>query len=356
MTRFRINRPLLREISGILVVAAIGITLAFQGWRSRPPHVDLLSDIDSAHQLLTNWAIPQIGSINGYNSINPAGGAWLMAPGELLFTDPRLLEYVGSASLYVGTLIGIFLLARMCFGTQCAFLSVVLYGLSDTGLAVAGSLWQRFPIHCAYVWMTYWTCQWVRRRDARYLAAAIVTLAAGSYIFLEIAPALFILVAVWLFYRPPVALRPLVVAAVICAAIWAPYVQLEFARGFEDVKVQLTRQRPALPDYRKDWCDPSLDVRWKVTPEPGSPASDQADEGSTTQQSVSRRLAERAFTGIVLFEENFKRVPPIPGAPTALLVLSLWSLALVSLSGSRLSVPSAAIVPGAGIADSSCLA
>ncbi len=77
-----------------------------------------------------------------------------MVPGMLFFDDPRLYESVGSAGLYFGTLIGVFLLARTCFGLRCAYLSVLLYGLSRNGLFFAGSLWSiGHPFF--YVWMIY---------------------------------------------------------------------------------------------------------------------------------------------------------------------------------------------------------
>jgi len=48
-----------------------------------------------------------------------------MAPGMLLFHDPRLYEKFGSTLLHLGTLLGVFLLARRSFGMRCAYLSVI---------------------------------------------------------------------------------------------------------------------------------------------------------------------------------------------------------------------------------------
>src|SRR4030095_1433486 len=96
----------------LVLLAIVGIALALQGWRSRIPFIDLLVAIDSADELAAGQRIPDRGALSSYTSYNPPGPAWLIAPGLLLFDDPRLLQYVGSITLYLGTLFGIFLLAR----------------------------------------------------------------------------------------------------------------------------------------------------------------------------------------------------------------------------------------------------
>src|SRR5262249_50095074 len=170
----------------VLVVRSIGTTLAFQRWKSRIQGGDFLLYIDSAHELITNGRLPDRGTLTSFASYAPPGTAWLMVPGVLLFTDPRLYEYPGSTILYFGTLVGIFLLARAYFGVGCALLAVVIYGLSFLGLGNASGLWPRgHPFF--YVWMVYWTTRWVMSRKTTYLAAAIVTWAAGMYVFMEIA-------------------------------------------------------------------------------------------------------------------------------------------------------------------------
>jgi hypothetical protein len=135
----------------VVVVGAIGTTLTLQGWKSRIPNFDLLLSIHGAIELVAHKRIPHRGALASFASHNPPGEAWLMAPGVFLFTDPRLFEFPGSVTLYLGTLIGVFLLARMYFGMPCATLAVTVYGLSELGLYVAGSVWERFPLHFFYV-------------------------------------------------------------------------------------------------------------------------------------------------------------------------------------------------------------
>ena len=88
----------------------------------------------------------------------------LCYPGISFAADPRLFENIGGAILYLGTLGGVFLLARLFFGVSCASLAVILYGLSELGLYFAGSLWPKgHPFF--YVWMLYFASQWVNRSD-----------------------------------------------------------------------------------------------------------------------------------------------------------------------------------------------
>src|SRR5207244_8404193 len=97
---------------------------------------------------------------------------------------------------------------------RTAYLAVVLYGLSGLGLFSAGSLW---PIgHPSfYVWMAYFAILWVARKDAKYVAAALVVWTVGMYDDMAITPAALVLPALWLIYRPPLFSRFHVLAAAL---------------------------------------------------------------------------------------------------------------------------------------------
>jgi hypothetical protein len=317
----------------VLFVSAIGISLALQGWRSRIPAFDMLTYFYSAQNLLARGALPQYGDVSSYGSFSPPGTAWLMAPGMLTLADPRLFEKVGSAGLYFGTLLGVLLLVRGTFGTWSAYLSVLLYGLSGLGLSMAGSLW---PIGHPffYVWMVYFASQWVARSDAKYLGAAIATWVVGMYDDMAIAPAVFILPALWLFYRPPLFSRLLFVAGALSLAVWYPYLQFEAGRGFADLRSQVQRQSIFPANYKDTWCDASLTPqKWQDTS--GPPLSDSTIMQTEQSQTpgLLRRLLVRAGVVVDGLLSNFREVTPIPGASVALLLMGLSSLAVLSVSG-----------------------
>ena len=320
----------------VLVITGTGLLFELQGWRTRIPTFDLLPYIDSAHQLITNGRLPDRGTLTSYASYAPPGTAWLMVPGLLLFTDPRLYEYPGSAILYFGTLVGIFLLARAYFGVGCALLAVAIYGLSRVGLFYAASLWPRgHPFF--YVWMAYWTTCWVMRRNTTYLAAAIVTWAAGMYVFMEIAPAIFILPAAWLLYRPPLKVGPLLLGTILALAIWYPYLRFEFTRNFVDLRSQVLRHTNMPDNYKESWCDPKLNlVNVDGTHDPSNIDSDQAvkvTDGIWTKALtlVQPLWGRRNVIAAGLFS-NFQQNPYIPGTRIALGVLVLISLIVLSVS------------------------
>src|SRR5438270_2048224 len=127
-------RSLVCGVMVVLLVTSLGLSLTLRGWRSRIPEFDLLPYIDSAHQFLANGKFPDKGTLTSFGSYAPPGTTWLMLPGVVFFSDPRLYEYVGAAIFYSLTLLGIFLLARRFFGTPCGILSLVLYGLSGIGI------------------------------------------------------------------------------------------------------------------------------------------------------------------------------------------------------------------------------
>jgi hypothetical protein len=302
----------------VSIVTVLGASLALQGWKSRIPTYDTLIDIDNAHELLVHGQRPFRGVLTSFASYSSPAEAWLMAPGVLMFKDPRLFSYIGSIAIYLGTLLGVFFLADTYFGRECAQLAVILYSLSKLGLEVADDPSQRYPIHFFYVWMVYWTVQWVRKKDARYLAAAIVTFAIGLNVFLEIAPALFLLFAVWIYYRPPLRIRPLLIAAFLVAIVWYPYIRFEMGRGFVDLKSQVLRQRILPADFGASWCDPNL-----------APKSWHHDADQVSKSAPLSRL--RGFVlsrgGLILGTLD------TPRSDLVLIPLTIVALGLLSLDG-----------------------
>ena len=334
------------SLLAVLVVTIIGIFVALQGWQTRMPFFDMLLAIDGAHELVTRGQIPDRGSLSSYASHNPPGGAWLMAPGLFLFTDPRLFEYAGSVSLYIGTVLGVFLLARSYFGMRCAIFSVALYGLSEIGLRVAGLLWERLPLQFFYVWMVYWASRWVSQKESSYLAAAVITWASGMYVFMEIAPALFILPAIWLIYRPPVKLKPLILGGILALVIWYPYVQFQSARNFKDFKAPILRQKLLPASYRDSWCDRRVILR-KVHDATGIDnfsTEKTARITDTFSTSISKgwffmveRVVERSASCTAHYS-TLSMLPKFPGIVSSLLFIAVMTILASSMSGSSFTI------------------
>jgi hypothetical protein len=234
------KRALTRELLVVLLIGTLGLALAFQGWRSRVPDSYWGPPFDAAQALLRHGWI-RTAARRPVLLPRTAGFAWVALPGMVMSSDPRLFNVPGGALLHLATLLGIVLLARACFGSRCAILAALLYGLSEPGLIIAGSH-EPHGHPWTYVWMVYWTCWWIAGRDSRYLAAALVTWLAGMYLYMEVAPGLLILPVIWALYRPPVRARSLVVAGTLGLLMWFLGLRLEAARSFGDIKSQVLRQ------------------------------------------------------------------------------------------------------------------
>jgi hypothetical protein len=324
----------------VFVVAVLAAALTAQGWRSRIPTFDLLPAIHKIHEFVATGALPEHGDIGSYGSFAPPGAAWLMLPSALVFDDPRLSEYVGAALLHFLTLLGLFLLGRKYFSTWCGCLAAVVYGLSAQGLFHAGSLW---PIGSPdmFVWLVYLSSEWVTRRDGRLLAGAIGAWTFGMYVDLALAPAIAVPAALWLAYRPPVTLKPLLAAAAVIALVWFPYLRFESGREFADLRSQLLLQniRPSNPS--RSWCNPARELKtWSGN---AATRTSPAQAGPTTERVVSdtaRRVTSPLARAETAFRErllgNFAGITKLPGQGVISVVLLssvLASFVLLSATG-----------------------
>ena len=85
----------------VILVTMIGMLLTLQGWKSRAPAFDMLTYFNSAETLLKTGTPAPYGDISSYGFFSLPGTTWLIAPGMLLFNDPRLYEKFGSALLHL---------------------------------------------------------------------------------------------------------------------------------------------------------------------------------------------------------------------------------------------------------------
>jgi hypothetical protein len=316
-------------------VAGLGITLAVQGWRSRITTFDLVTYVHSVDRLLENGTLPQYGDTGSLGALSAPGTAWLLLPGQVLFDDVRLSEYLGAGVLSCATLLGLFLLGRKYFGTRCACLAVLLYGLSATGIFMAGSLW---PVARPefLVWMVYLASQWVARRSGWYLAGALAVWGIGMYVDMAITPALLILPALWFVYRPPLRVAPLLAAVALVFVVWLPYLRFDAPRNFADIRSQLLFEYVLPADYKSAWCDPQRELRAAAEPAAAEAASAGPAAGiepitTPSGESLGARV-RRVAEGKLL--SNFETATRIPGG-------RLWSVLLFAATAASAALLSA---------------
>jgi hypothetical protein len=331
----------------VIIVSFVATLLTTQGWRSRIPAPDLVTVIRAVHALVSTGALPEHSDIGSYGSFNTPGPAWLMLPSTLLFHDPRLSEYVGAAFLHFLTLLGVFLLGRKYFGTWCGCLAVVLYGLSAQGLWWAGSLWT-FGSPDMFILLAYLASEWVTRRDGRFLAAAVGAYALGMYVDLALAPAIAMLPVIWLVYRPPVTIKPLLAAAAVLLIIWFPYLRFEAGRNFADLRSQFLLENILPSNVSRSWCDPTRKLKaWPenaratalsaqaATPT-GHPVAHDATSSGESRLTRLKNGLESKYRDRLLGNFLVTRLSARPrdAVGTALLLSVLASLVLLCVPGS----------------------
>jgi hypothetical protein len=104
--------------------------------------------------------------------------------------------------------------------------------------------------------------RWVTSSNAWFLATGLVLWAAGMYVYMEIAPAIFIVPVVWWLYRPRFRIAPLLSAGVLAVVIWYPYLAFQQSRGFVDLRSQVSRQPIRPVESQQSWCNPGLTPAW----------------------------------------------------------------------------------------------
>lgn len=222
--------------------------------------MDMIPHFYQAQKFITAGILPERGNLSSLCSYLPPGFAWLLLPGFFLFSDPRFFECLGSAFLYFGTLLGIFKLTDRFFGKHGAYLAVALYAFSKIGMENSTCLTLE-PLAFFFIWIVYFANLWIERRQTKYLAISMLIWSIGMYIHMRIAPAFFILPTLYLIYRPPLRLRPLIVAMGIIFMIWHPYLRFEFRRNFEDIKSQIFLKEMLPKNFKSSWHNPNLKIR-----------------------------------------------------------------------------------------------
>ena len=212
---------------------------------------------------------------------------------------------------------------------RCALLSVALYGFSELGLYFAGSLWPLgHPFF--YVWTIYFAISWAATRHASYLIGAIVVCAAGMYVHMAIMPAVLVIPVVWIFYRPPLQLWPTLIAIVITAIIWFPYLRFEYSRDFSDIISQFSRKQNVPADYKKSWCDPGATIKHLGQTQEYTPgASSNSWRTAVKSLQLGNLLPKNLFTGLF---GNFRRTLRLPNIATILFGLFAAGLFLLNKS------------------------
>jgi hypothetical protein len=190
--------------------------------------------------------------------------------------------------------------------------------------------------------MVYLLCLWIERDNARFLAAAVATWAAGMYAFMEMAPAIFVVPVLWLVYRPIVRFKPLMIAGALSVAIWYPYLRFENSRDFIDVRSLVLRERVRPANFQESWCnqDPAfVPASWRlVMQDPRSASAERERSFANPLKALGRKTIDQA--GLVvssLLLTNFNANVGIPGFDLVLFALVAAGIASMCIKKRHIS-------------------
>ncbi|MBN1438491.1 MAG: hypothetical protein JW929_03700 [Anaerolineales bacterium] len=224
----------------ILAVTAASSLIFYAAWRESGPFdsPDIRTHQANAIEFIRNGVIPYRGQGLSYSGWGPPGTSFLMIPGVLLFSDPRLAEVPGAVLLHLGLLAFLFFLARDTIGRVAAWAAVPLAGFLPL---VGPSLWPNgHPFFVAG--MAYFLVRWVRGRSPHMFSAAFLLAGLGMYVYFTLAPALVAMLVIALVFRPPISLRSLATVLLLLFLIWLPYLNFEAGRGFVDIGSMILRR------------------------------------------------------------------------------------------------------------------
>jgi hypothetical protein len=239
-----VRRPLpwakIIDLGWILAVTLASSLLYYSAWREQGPFdsPDTRTHQANAIEFLRQGVIPYRGQGLSYSGWGPPGTSFLMVPGVLLFSDPRLAEIPGAVLLHFGTLLFLFLIVRDWIGRGAAWAAVPLAGF----LPIIGpTLWPNgHPFFV--VGMLYCLMRWVRDRSPHGFSAALLLAGLGMYVYFTLAPALVAMAVIALIYRRPVSWRSIAAALLILFLVWLPYLNFEAGRGFVDIGSMILRR------------------------------------------------------------------------------------------------------------------
>jgi hypothetical protein len=225
----------------MLAIAAVYTVASLTGRYDAPVGMDEVRDVANAYELVHHGVMPRFGTVSGLHALTTPGVSFAYVPGIILSPgNPAAAERIGAACMFLGTLFGLWLWLDKRFGAWASALSMALFAAGSAGCFFAVSLWPRaHPFF--YVWMLLFLTLWVERRDAKFLAAALVAYAAGLYWFMEFAPAILAMPVIYFLYRPPLGWRWVTGALAASLLIWSPFLAFEASRDYADIKSILTQ-------------------------------------------------------------------------------------------------------------------
>ena len=236
----------LMAICIFMIYIGISIGGVFAVWKGEFFNYDLYHDLTNAANLLRDFNLPRHGSVSSFGVFNPPGIGYSLVLGLAIFPkEPVLAVHVVSVIISLFTLIGLGIIAKRHLGFMGMIWVLFIYISSSTGAYFLAELRPRaHPLFL--VWTIYFIEKWILERKTWAISFVVMTLSAGLYWMLEIAPLLIGVLILYILFRPPVAIKPLSIALIMSLLVWFPYLSFQVERGFHDIYYLLIKLEPAV--------------------------------------------------------------------------------------------------------------
>jgi hypothetical protein len=301
----------------ILIILGCIFFVAGASWHTWPADIfnyDLIHDLLSARRLAESGVLPVHGSISSFGVFNPPGVAFGLLPGYLLFPTESVLGMRVMTILFsVLSICGIFLLLYKRFGCGVALSACLFYLLSSTGWYFMAEMRPR--AHPVFViWIIFFLDKWISEHKAWAAFPVVFLQAAALYWMLEIAPLLLTIIVSVVVFRPPVRWSWIIAGAALSLVLWFPYLNFEYKRDFQDLRVLLIEQKPAHNmaklfngQLRDSGLKRTMGFRCHTIPGYSPVGDDSPEKNISTEENVSvpTSFAHRFYQTISLLVPQF---------------------------------------------------
>lgn len=225
----------------LILFATCILTLSYQGFGGRITCEDQVPYLNQVERLFAEGRLPEHGCVNSLACFHPPSACWPLVPGRLFSRNPVLVFVPATALLFLLAILAVYAIGIELGGGQCAWLAVIVYGLSAVGFETASSYFEPYP-HALYLGFAYAVMRWVRERRPVFLSLALSIAIVGLTFHLQGIVLLTVLPAVWCVWRPPLVGRSLWGVLVVGMVVWGPYLRFEHHRAYADIVNQVRLQ------------------------------------------------------------------------------------------------------------------
>lgn len=236
MTRFRIGG------AGLLLVLiwALSLPAKLSAAHNMVWDIDLVPVVARGLEFYAGGPFPAYGTLSSVAAFNMPMLIWLHLPVLALVRDPFWAMLLTLLAFNALATWAVYRLGRALFSVPVGLAAALLFTFGETGISSSYTAWAQLllPGFFALLLLSLW--RW--RQGWSWGLAWAGILATAAFMTHFSAVLLYpLLLGFALLARPRWALRPLIVGALVCGLLLAPYLIFQAGRDFADLRAFITR-------------------------------------------------------------------------------------------------------------------